>query len=65
MDELSFPPIPADLLDTLDRLYPERCAELSQSEREVFFMAGQRSVIRCLRRVFDEQNTETTNPMVL
>ena len=51
-----FPAIPADLLAELDRLFPERSAELSWSDREVWQKSGQRDVVRLLRAKFDEQN---------
>lgn len=51
-----FPAIPADLLDELDRLFPERSAELNWSDREVWLKAGERGVVRLLRARFDEQN---------
>jgi len=55
MDEDSFPPIPVSLLEHLDALFPERCAEQDQSERSIFHQAGQRSVIRLLIRISNAQ----------
>lgn len=54
--DAKFPVIPADLLDELDRRFPERSAELNWSDREVWLKAGERSVVRFLRARFDEQN---------
>jgi hypothetical protein len=53
---LDFPAIPADLLEALERLFPERSADLQWTDREVWHKAGSRDVIRMLRARFDEQN---------
>jgi hypothetical protein len=55
--DTKFPAIPADLLEELERLFPERSAELQWTDREVWLKAGQCSVVRLLRAKFDEQNT--------
>ena len=49
------PPIPKQLLEYLDRLYPDSCPDLSLADREVWYKAGQRSVIGFLFRVYSEQ----------
>jgi hypothetical protein len=51
-----FPAIPEDLLEALETLFPERSAELSWSDREVWHRSGQREVVRFLRSRFAEQN---------
>jgi hypothetical protein len=38
----------ADLIKELDKAYPDQCPSLSLSEREVWFKAGQRSVVNSL-----------------
>lgn len=50
------PYIPLDLLDTLNERFPERSAELGWSEKEVWFRAGQREVIRFLNATSAAQN---------
>jgi hypothetical protein len=55
MDEDSFPHIPVALLERLDALFPERCADQDQTERSIFHQAGQRSVIRLLIRISNAQ----------
>lgn len=50
------PHIPEDLLKHLENAYPERCAELSWSEREIFVKAGQRQLVNFLRRTYEKQN---------
>jgi len=51
----NLPIIPSNLLDALDKLYPDRYPDLSCPEREVWFKAGQRSVIDFLIMVKKEQ----------
>lgn len=40
--------IPKDLLEHLDKSYPDQHPKLSTPEREVWFKAGQRSVVNAL-----------------
>lgn len=51
-----FPFIPKPLLDALEEHFPERAADLRWSDREVWFKAGQCSVVRFLATKFQEQN---------
>lgn len=39
------PHIPKDLLEWLDQLYPNRCADLADQEKMIWHKAGQRSVV--------------------
>ena len=54
-----FPPIPKPLMDKLDEMYPERCPESNQSDRDIWIKVGERKVIRKLLAEFKSQN-ETT-----
>ena len=40
-----------EVLDALDKLYPERTPELNESIDQIRYAAGQRSVIRFLRSI--------------
>jgi hypothetical protein len=60
MEEI--PLIPSNLLDALDKLYPHRCPELTLDEKEVWFKAGQRSVIDFLVAVKAEQEDTVFPP---
>lgn len=60
MDTL--PDIPKALLDALQKLYPEKSADPSWSDREIWIRSGQRQVVRFLQHKFDEQ---TKNQNVL
>ena len=50
------PPIPKALLEDLERRFPERCPSLKDSDREVWFKAGQRNVVAFLATQFLRQN---------
>jgi hypothetical protein len=50
------PMLREDLIAYLDQNFPEKCAELSERPEEIFFRSGQRSVVRFLCRIFEEQN---------
>jgi hypothetical protein len=52
-----FPPtITDELMEFLDQTFPERCAELNETERQIFWRSGQRSVVDFLARIYEEQN---------
>ncbi len=55
MTEKQFPTIPQPLLDELNQRYPERSAELSWSDREIWIKAGERRVVRFLNEQFKHQ----------
>lgn len=42
------PQLSTDLIDYLDEVFPERCPDLEQDEREIWFYAGARSVVKML-----------------
>lgn len=52
------PPIPAALIEWLERVYPDRCARPDMAERAVWIEAGSAQVVRRLRLEFDRQNAE-------
>jgi hypothetical protein len=54
--DIDFPTVDLDLLEHLERKIPEMCPDLHQSEREIFHYSGQRTLVRMLRQVFNEQN---------
>ena len=51
------PPISDTLIKVLDQRFPERCADLAWDEKEIWYKAGQRSVVRLLINEFEIQNT--------
>ena len=54
--KIEIPPIPKQLLDVLNQLFPERTAEMEWKDREVWFRTGQRSIIRFLNSHYNNQN---------
>lgn len=57
MDDL-FPPIDEALVKKLDEVYPESCPDPAVSEREIWMAVGARQVVRMLRAVYLEQQSE-------
>ena len=54
-DELALPALSKDLIDKLDKLYPDKCPLLTDDDRMIWFKVGQRSVINYLQQIYDEQ----------
>lgn len=48
------PVLSVDLIKELDKEYPDRWPRLSESEREIWFKAGQRSVVDKLLSLLKE-----------
>ena len=53
---IKMPDISKELIEVLNKLFPERSAELEWTEKEVWFRTGQRNIIRFLNSHFTEQN---------
>jgi|TARA_R100000353_G_scaffold73739_2_gene56343 hypothetical protein len=54
-DEIVLPALSKDLIDKLDKLYPDKCPLLTDDDRMIWFKSGQRSVINYLQQIYDEQ----------
>ena len=54
-EEIVLPLLSKDLIDKLDKLYPDKCPLLTDDDRMVWFKVGQRSVINYLQQIYDEQ----------
>jgi len=52
----NLPNLSSSLIKKLDELYPKRFPDLSWNDREIWFKAGQRSVVDFLQQAYDEQN---------
>jgi hypothetical protein len=50
------PRLTPELIDFLEFNFPEKSASLGQDITEIFHQAGQRSVVKFLKRVYEEQN---------
>lgn len=56
MDNFKFPKIPKELLEVLEKRFPDVAPELADSTDLIRHKAGQVSVIRLLRHQFTLQN---------
>ena len=54
-EEVVLPALSKNLIDKLDKLFPDKCADLTDDARMVWHKSGQRSVINYLRQIYDEQ----------
>lgn len=54
------PLIPRGIVEWLEKLFPDCCPDLSDSEREVWAAVGAARVVRRVRSAFNEQNDPTT-----
>ena len=53
--EIPKPIINKDLIEYLDSIFPEKSADLKDTEKEVFYKGGQRSVVNHLIKEQKEQ----------
>lgn len=51
-----------ELLDDLERLFPERCPELDDSERFIWFYGGKRALVRALKQALHHQQSDGFTP---
>jgi hypothetical protein len=45
----------AEQVEFLNKRYPDKCPEPSQTDREIWMMVGQRQVVRHITRLYQEQ----------
>ena len=45
-------PVTKELVEYLETLVPERCPTLNESERDIFFYAGQRFIVKALSTAY-------------
>jgi len=62
---MKIPTYAIDLIEELDKSYPNKHPNLSDTEREVWFKAGQRSVIDNLLSIVQDQQEEGELPQLL
>ena len=55
MEDELMPLISEAMIKRLEQLYPAKCPDLTNSEKDVWFKSGQVSVIRFLRQTYNEQ----------
>lgn len=51
------PALALALVEYVESLYPDRCPALTDTDRDIWFKAGQAEVARKLRFEFSKQNT--------
>jgi len=54
-DEIVLPALSQELINKLDKLFPDKCPLLTDTDREVWYKVGQRSVINYLQQTYDDQ----------
>jgi hypothetical protein len=54
-DKLRTPIIKQELIKYLDNLFPDKCPDLKDSEKEIYYKSGQRSVVNHLINQFNIQ----------
>jgi hypothetical protein len=52
-------PVTKELVELLDTLVPEKCPALGDSERNIFFYAGQRYLVSCLNTAYEIQRNNS------
>lgn len=55
MDDLNTPYVSKELLDYLQRLFPDRLPELTDNDRSIWFNRGAAEVTRHLQRLYEQQ----------
>lgn len=53
-----FPPIDEQLVSGLGKQFPDQAPDLDMTEKEIWFKAGQVSVIRWLARRYEDQQEQ-------
>jgi len=54
-------PLSQELIDILNELIPERCPDLNETERNIFFYAGQRYLVTMLNEAWNWQKRNISN----
>ena len=49
-----------DVLRALELLFPDRCPELKDELKHIYYKAGQASVVRTLRGLYETEETRAT-----
>lgn len=57
--EPSLPPIPLELVQHFDRLFPDRLPDLTATDRDMWAAIGAVRVVACMKKLFETQTGET------
>ena len=55
MTKSKIPVITEEMIDYLDKLFPDKCADLKDTDKEIFYKSGQRSGVNHLKEQFKIQ----------
>lgn len=55
MTKSKIPVITEEMINYLDKLFPDKCADLKDTDKEIFYKSGQRSVVNHLKEQFKIQ----------
>ena len=55
MEDELMPLISEAMINRLEQLYPDKCPDLTNTEKDVWFKSGQVSVIRFLRQIYNDK----------
>lgn len=61
-DEERMPPVPLELVKALDKRFPDACPLLDDTDRMIWFHAGQRAVVNFLLEIFERQSENILAP---
>jgi len=54
--DITLPISAEETIKLLDETFPEKCADLSMETKEIWFKAGQRSVVNWLKELLDRSH---------
>jgi len=55
------PPISNELVEDLDKRFPEKCPSIEWTDRQIWFYAGQRAVVEFLKKASKRQFEDRFN----
>ncbi len=50
------PSISKEVIEYLNQVFPDACAELKDEMKDIYYKSGQRSVYRHLKQIYDNQH---------
>jgi len=53
-----------ELIELLERVFPDKCADLNDSERHIFYKAGQHNVVTWLKDLKRRTEEQQLNSMM-
>ena len=59
------PRISEEVIKYLDELFPDKCPNLEDNEKQVWFKSGQASVVKHLKQLLDDQNKNILNNNII